>query len=143
TFGIVHRPELPDGIAGLKLYGNLRTGEPEESAATAADALARLSGRWPAVGWLHAPLGDLPFLEPHFVTIDVDAAGRIGHKLYLRTRETNAAGLVVAARRVGADLAPVVDMLRDAGVAEDVWRRRLFVCAASPPVDAAAARPGA
>lgn len=130
TFGIVHRPEVPDGIAGLKLYGNLRTGEPEAAAATAADALTRLAGRWTAFARLGDAVGDLTFLEPHFATIEVDAAGRLGHKLYLRTRRANAAGLALAARRVGADLAPVADALRRAGVDDELWRRRFFVCAA-------------
>jgi hypothetical protein len=133
TFGIVHHAAVPDGIAGLKLYGNLRTGEPETAAATAADALDRLAARWPAVGELRARLGDLVFLEPHFTTVEVDAAGRVRHKLYLRTHRTNAAGLAVAARRFGAELRPVVDELCRAGVADDVWRRPSFVCAATVP----------
>jgi hypothetical protein len=137
TFGIVHRDDVPAGIAGLKLYGNLRTGEPGDAAATATDALARLSGRWHTLGRLHDLLGDLPFLEPHFTTVEVDATGRVGHKLYFRTRRANAAGLAVAARRFGAALSPVADALRRAGVADDVWRRRFFVCAASRPVGAA------
>ncbi|MDD9370720.1 MAG: hypothetical protein PV358_11455, partial [Acidimicrobiales bacterium] len=136
------RDDVPAGIAGLKLYGNLRTGEPEAAAASAADALARLSARWSAIGRLHDLLADLRFLEPHFTTVEVDAAGRIGHKLYLRTRGGNAAGLAVAARRAGAALAPVADALREAGVADDVWRRRLFVCAASRPVGGAEDRAG-
>jgi hypothetical protein len=140
TFGIVHRNDVPDGIAGLKLYGNLRTGEPEEAAATAADALARLSGRWPALGRLHDLLGDLAFLEPHFTTVDVDATGRVGRKLYFRTRRAGAAGMAVAARRFGAELAPVADALREVGVADEVWRRRFFVCAASLPAGGAAVR---
>jgi hypothetical protein len=135
TFGIVHRDDVPDGIAGLKLYGNLRTGDPEEAAATAADALARLCGRWPGLGRLHGLFGDLPFLEPHFTTVEVDATGRIGRKLYFRTRRANAAGVAVAARRFGTELAPVADALQRAGVAGDVWRRRFFVCAASLPGD--------
>jgi len=130
TFGIVHRAEVPDGIAGLKLYGNLRPGDPEAVATTAAEALARLVGRWPAFARLGDVVGDLAFLEPHFATIEVDAAGRLGHKLYLRARRANAAGLAVAARRVGAELAPVADALRQAGIDETVWRRRYFVCAA-------------
>jgi hypothetical protein len=142
TFGIVHRDDVPDGIAGLKLYLNLRTGEPEAAAATAADALARLSGRCPALGRMHGLLGDLPFLEPHFTTVEVDASGRIGRKLYLRTRRADAAGMAVVARRFGAELAPVADALLAAGGADEVWRRRFFVCAASSPLGPAGARAG-
>ncbi len=142
TFGIVHRDDVPDGIAGLKLYGNLRTGEPEEANATAADALARLRGRWPALERMHGLVGDLTFLEPHFTTVEVDATGRIGHKLYFRTRRANAAGIAVVARRFGAELAPVADALHRAGVADDVWRRRFFVCAASLPVGGEGGHPG-
>ena len=133
TFGVVHHAGVPDGVAGLKLYGNLRTGEPRTAAAGAADALARLGARWPAVGELHARLGDLVFLEPHFTTVEVDAAGRVRHKLYLRARRANAAGLAVAARRFGAELAPLAAELCRAGVADDVWRQPFFVCAATVP----------
>ncbi len=131
TFGIVHRDDVPDGLAGLKLYLNVRAGEP--AVTRADDPVSRLVRRWPAVAGVQDLVGDLAFLVPHFATVEVDAAGRLGHKLYLRTRRANGAALAVVARRFGADLGPVADELRRAGVADDVWRRRLFVCCATAP----------
>jgi len=119
TFGIVHRSEVPDGIAALKLYGNLG---PD------ASALGRLAERWPAFGPLCDPVVDLAFLSPHFATVEVDAAGRLGHKLYLRTRRANAAALAVLARRFGADVGDLRTLLGEAGVDDAAWRRPIFVC---------------
>jgi hypothetical protein len=119
TFGIVHRAEVPDGIAALKLYGNL---------APDGEALGRLAARWPAFGALCDPVLDLAFLSPHFATVEVDAAGRLGHKLYLRTRRANAAAVAVLARRFGADVGDLRSLLGDAGVDDTVWRRPIFVC---------------
>lgn len=131
TFGLVHRDDVPDGLAGLKLYLNVRAVDP--AAPTADDPVSRLARRWPAVAHLHDLVDDLVFLVPHFTTVEVDAAGRLGHKLYLRTRRANGAALAVVARRFGADLGAVVDELRRAGAADDVWGRQLFVCCATGP----------
>jgi hypothetical protein len=135
-FGIVHGPEVPDGIVRLKVYGNVRAGapmngRPDEHPSVAP--LARLADRWPEVGALHALVCDVGFLEPHFTTVEVDAAGRVTRKLYLRTYRADAAGVAVLARRFGAEAGPVVDELRAAGVGDDVWRGRYFVCAATGP----------
>ena len=150
TFGIVHRADVPDGLAGLKLYGNLRAGERDSQGSQSAEAaeppgtaaggaLARVSARWPALAHLAELLGDLVFLQPHFTTVEVDADGRVAHKLYVRTRRANATGLTVMARRFGTELGPVADALRRLGVSDDVWGRRFFVCGAvspaSPPGD--------
>lgn len=130
TFGVVHRPEVPDAPAGLKLYGNLRT-EPAGAGGgrrVGDAALGRLAARWPAFLALREVVGDLSFLAPHFATIEVDARGGIGHKVYLRTGRANAAALTVLARRCGATLAPLADELAAAGVAPEVWARGVFVC---------------
>lgn len=132
TFGVVHRPEVPDRIAGLKLYGNLRADHEGDGAAGVTGgraSLRRLARRWPAFAGLCATVDDLPFLVPHFATVEVDAGGRIGHKLYLRTRSATAAGLAVATRRFGGDFPALAGEVASAGVADDVWRRPLFVCA--------------
>jgi hypothetical protein len=121
--GVVHRPEWPAHLAGLKLYGNLRAHDPPAT-------LVRLRDRWPAFGDVHDLVGDLSYLVPQFTTIEVDAEGRVGHKLYVRTRRANAAGLAVLARRFGADLAPLADELRAAGIPPEVWQRPLFLCCA-------------
>jgi hypothetical protein len=130
--GVVHRPEWPAHLAGLKLYGNLRAYDPPAT-------LVRLRDRWPAFRDMHDLVGDLSYLVPQFTTLEVDAAGRVGHKLYVRTRPgppgrhgsgANATGLAVLARRFGADLAPLADELRAAGVPPEVWQRPLFLCCA-------------
>lgn len=130
AFGVVHRPEVPGGIAGLKLYGNLRAHDEGGGAGTHAgrETLRRLARRWPAFAALRDAVDDLPFLVPHFATVEVDAAGRLGHKLYLRTRSTNAAGLALATQRFGGDFPALAGELTAAGVAGEVWRRPLFVC---------------
>jgi hypothetical protein len=179
TFGVVHRADVPGGIAGLKLYGNLRAGGPgapggpggrssgdggpghPSGVGSSGDGwsgvgssgvgwsgvgssggpgsrpsdgpVSRLADRWPAVRVLGELVGGLAFLVPHFATVEVDAGGRLGHKLYLRTRRANPADLTVVARRFGADLGPVADALRGAGVDDGVWHRQLFVCAALGP----------
>jgi hypothetical protein len=122
TFGLVHDERWRDGLAGLKVYGNLRADE---------GSLGRLAGRRPQLADLVARVDDLAFLAPHFTTVEVDGAGSVRHKLYLRTRGANAAGLAVVARRFGADLAPLVDAVRQAGVADAAWRRPAFVCLAA------------
>ena len=77
TFGVVHRDDVPDGLAGLKLYLNVRAVDP--AAPAADDPVSRLGRRWPAVADLHDLVDDLVFLVPHFTTVEVDAAGRLGH----------------------------------------------------------------
>jgi hypothetical protein len=119
TFGIVHRAEVPAGIAALKVYGNLG---PDGA------SLGRLAERWPAFGPLGDPVVDLAFLSPHFATVEVDAAGRLGHKLYLRTRRANAAALAVLARRFDADVGHLRTLLAEAGVGDAAWQRPIFVC---------------
>ena len=119
TFGIVHRAEVPDGLAALKLYGNLGVDDA---------AAARLAGRWPAFAGLRDVVADLDFLSPHFATLEVDAGGRLAHKLYARTRRANAAALSLLARRFGTDIADLSDELGRAGVDGTVWRRPVFVC---------------
>jgi hypothetical protein len=78
-----------------------------------------------------ARVDDLAFLTPHVTTVEVDGAGSVRHKLYLRTRGANAAGLAVVARRFGAHLGPLVDAVRRAGVADAAWRHPAFVCLAA------------
>lgn len=119
TFGIVHRDDVPAGIAGLKLYGNLRAGD---------GALARAAAHQPAIATLHRMVDDLGFLTPHFLTVEVDAAGRLRHKLYLRTARATPAGLVLLARRFGTDATEVFGMLERAGVPEAAWTRPFFAC---------------
>jgi len=119
TFGLVHRADTPAAPAGLKVYGNLGL-EPA--------ALARLGDRWPALAVLAEPVDGLPFLVPHFATAEADAAGRLGHKLYLRTTiRANAASLSVAARRFDACAADLLDELVECGAAP-TWQRPVFLC---------------
>ena len=119
TFGIVHRAEVPDGLAGLKLYGNLRTD---------GGALGRLARRWATFASLAALVDDLAVLAPHFATIEVDAAGRRKDKLYLRVRRANRTTLAVIARRFGVEAGNAFEVLDRAGTPEEVWGRRYFVC---------------
>lgn len=65
--GIVHAPEVPDGIARLKVYGNLRAGAPMNGRPTEHPSmapLARLADFGPEVEALHALVCDVGLLEP-------------------------------------------------------------------------------
>jgi hypothetical protein len=124
TFGLVHRAEPPAGPAALKVYGNLGL-DPA--------ALARLGGRWRPLAALAARLEGMPFLTPHFATAEVDATGRLGHKLYYRTvRRANAASVSVVARRFDACAPDLLDELAGCG-AQVVWTRTVFLCCETRP----------
>jgi hypothetical protein len=124
TFGVVHRPEVPGHLAGLKVYGNLTADE---------GGLSRLARRWPALGAAVAVVEGLPFLAPRFATVEAGADGRVGHKLYLRAARAGGAALGLLARRFGGDAGGLVDEMADAGVDLATGRRSLFVCCTSPP----------
>ncbi len=113
TVGVVHTAAVPAGVAGLKLYGNL-TAEP--------DALGRLAAADDRIAALAAVVEGLPFLAPAFATREVDAAGRVGHKLYLRTATATGAALSLLARRCGGDAGALLADLDAGGV--DVARAR-------------------
>jgi hypothetical protein len=120
TVGLVHRPESPAHLAGLKLYGN---------AAVDEGGLGRLAARWPPIGEVADMVDGLPFLVPHFVTAEAGTGGGV-HKLYFRTaRRTNAASLAVVARRFGASAADLLDELAACG-ATPSWRTTVYVCCA-------------
>jgi hypothetical protein len=127
TVGVVHTPAVPGGPAGLKLYGNL-TAEPGALGrlATADDRIAALAG----------VVDGLPFLAPAFATTEVDAAGRLGHKLYLRTATATGPALSVLARRCGGDAGALFAELDAARVdvtrALDRGRWRGIACVAAP-----------
>jgi hypothetical protein len=124
TFGLVHRADPPTAPAGLKVYGNLG---PDPA------ALARLGDRWPALAALAGRLDGMPFLVPHFATAEAGAAGRLRHKLYLRTGpRANAASLSVVARRFDASAADLLDELADCG-ATPTWNRPVFLCCEGGP----------
>jgi len=118
----VHRADHPGELAGLKVYGNVGI-DPA--------ALARLGDRWPPLAALAGRVDGMPFLVPHFATVEVDAAGRLGHKLYLRTvGRANAASISVVARRFDACAADLLDELAEHGAAP-VWHRMVFLCCES------------
>jgi hypothetical protein len=121
--GIVHGPEVPAGMAGLKVYGSLQATEP-------VAALDRLATRWQPFAELRGRMGDLSCLAPQFAAIEVDAGGRLRHKLYVRTRAGSPSDLAALAARCDVDAAPLVDALRQAGVTDDVWQRPLIACCA-------------
>jgi hypothetical protein len=127
TVGVVHTPDVPGGPAGLKVYGNL-TAEP--------GALARLAGADDRIAALAGVVDGLPFLAPAFATREVDAAGRIGHKLYLRTATATGPALSVLARRCGGDVGALLAELDAGGVdvtrAQDRGRWRCIACVAGP-----------
>ncbi|HET6952051.1 MAG TPA: hypothetical protein VFI47_16840 [Acidimicrobiales bacterium] len=124
TVGVVHRAAVPGHLAGLKVYGNLEAGE---------GGLGRLARRWAAMAELASAVADLGFLVPRFATVEVDAGGRMAHKLYFRTARAGAAALAVAARRFGGDAFEVADVLHAAGVDLAAGRRSFYVCCAAPP----------
>jgi hypothetical protein len=124
AFGIVQRPEVPDGVAGLKVYGNL---------AVDPAALARLAARWPPFAALADPVDGLTFVVPHFATVEVDVSGGLAHKVYFRTRRANGAAIALLARRVGADVGELAGELDRAGVGSTVWRGRIYVCCGAAP----------
>lgn len=124
TFGVVHRDEVPGGLAGLKLYGNLRAD---------GSALGRLAARWHAFAALRDTVDGLGVVVPHFVTVEVDAGGRRKSKLYLRTQRPTPAALVLLARRVGAEATDAFAALERAGASDAAWGRRFFVCCEASP----------
>jgi hypothetical protein len=126
TVGVVHTPAVPGAPAGLKLYGNL-TAEP--------GALGRLAGADAQIAALAAVVDGLPFLAPAFATREVDAAGRLGHKLYLRTATATGPALSMLARRCGGDAGALFAELDAGGVdvtrARDRGRWRCIACVAA------------
>jgi hypothetical protein len=121
--GIVHGPEVPEHLSGLKVYGSLTVGE-------AGAALDRLARRWEAFDALRDLTADVPALAPRFAAVAVDARGRLGHRLYLRTRGDALDAVEQVARRCGTGVTGAADVLRSAGVDDAVWRRPLVVCCA-------------
>ena len=124
--GVVHRPEHPAHLAGLKVYGNLR--------AAGAAALPRLGRRWPGFGVLDDLTDDLTGddggLTAQFAALEAGdtGAGGLGSKLYVRTRTAGPHGLGALARRVSADPKALDVVLADAGLGRDRWRRPVFAC---------------
>jgi hypothetical protein len=107
-FGLVHRPDAPGLLAGLKVYGNAGLDE---------GGLDRLAARWPALGELANVVDGLPFLVPHIASAEAGTSGGV-HKLYFRTaRGTDGASLETVARRVGADAGDLLDELAACGAA--------------------------
>jgi hypothetical protein len=121
--GVVHGPEAPAGVAGLKVYGSLQATDP-------AAALDRLAARWPPFAELRGRVGDLSCLAPQFAAIEVDARGRLRHKLYVRTRAAGPSDLAALASRCDVDIAPLAGALRQVGVPDDVCRQPLIACCA-------------
>jgi hypothetical protein len=121
--GVVHGPEAPVGVAGLKVYGSLQATEP-------AAGLDRLAARWPPFAELRGRVGDPSCLAPQFAAIEVDAGGRLRHKLYVRTRAGSPSDLAALAGRCDVDIAPLADALRQVGVTDDLWRQPLIACCA-------------
>jgi hypothetical protein len=116
-FGIVHRPEVPANIAGLKLYGVLFDGR---------QGVDRLAARWPEFSELSALVADLGSLRPYMADLEVDATGSTRCKLYLLTT-AGAAPLEALVKRVGAGAASLEAMLGRFGVAVRGWSR-VFIC---------------
>lgn len=135
--GIVHRPEHPRHLAGLKVYANVRTGG-------AGDALERLGARWSAFDALAGPLRSVPGTAPQFAAVEVDAAGHLTHKLYARTGTGGGDPAVPAlAGALGIDVGPLAEALRGAGaspgvsgVGGEVWQRSFLVGCARREGDA-------
>jgi hypothetical protein len=127
--GVVHTPEHPGHLAGLKVYGNLRAADP-------AAALARLGRRWPGFGVLDGLTLDLVSesgpLTAQFAALEADAGDGLRSKLYVRTRTAGPHGLDGLARRVGTDPAALDAVLADAGVGLDRWARPVFACLTAP-----------
>ncbi len=125
--GVVHTPEHPAHLAGLKVYGNLRAVDP-------SGAVARLRRRWPGFGVLDDLTCDLAEyagpLTVQFAALEAGPGG-LRSKLYVRTRRAGPPGLAALARRVGADPAALDAALADAGLAPDRWRRPVFACLAT------------
>jgi hypothetical protein len=124
---VVHTPEHPAHLAGLKVYGNLRAVDP-------SGAVARLRRRWPGFGVLDDLTCDLADaagpLTVQFAALEA-GPGVLRSKLYVRTRRAGPPGLAALARRVGADPAGLDAALADAGLAPDRWRRPVFACLAT------------
>jgi hypothetical protein len=123
--GVVHTPEHPSHLAGLKVYANLRAADP-------AAAVARLGRRWPGFDDLDGLTRDLvPEGGPptaQFAALEAGAGDGLRSKLYLRTRTAGPRGLAGVARRVGADPAALDAALADAGLGLDGWVRPVFAC---------------
>jgi hypothetical protein len=117
-FGLVHRPDTPGHLAGLKVYANAGIDE---------GGLGRLTTRWPALGELAGLVDGLPFLVPHIASAEAGIGGGV-HKLYFRTgRGTDGAFLAAVARRVGADAGDLVGELAACGAAL-AWRSGVHLC---------------
>jgi hypothetical protein len=123
--GVVHTPEHPGHLAGLKVYGSLRSADP-------AAAVARLGCRWPGFAVLAGLTRDLASeggpLTSQFAALEAGAGEGLRCKLYVRTRTPGPPGLAGLARRVGADPVALDAALADAGLGLDGWARPVFAC---------------
>jgi hypothetical protein len=116
SVGVVLDPDLPGGIAGLKLYGNVGV-DPE--------SLDRLAKRWPEYGdWAAADRS--PWLGPSFAAIDIDADG-VRPKLYFAGRRADPAMVRAAVAAFGGDADPVLDELARCGVDDSIWARHFVI----------------
>lgn len=120
--GVVHQDDVPEGVAWLKVYGNLAGQE---------GALERLAGRWAAFGSLAGLVADRRRWAPAFAALEISAWGDRRFKLYCRPRVDDRSALDLLAARCGTDADGVLGTLTELGVTVGRWPKVLVGCEAA------------
>lgn len=120
-FGIVHRPDVPGGLAGLKVYGNL---------ADDISGLQRLAEGSLEFADLLSVLTDVPSLVPRLAALEVHGSGQRRYKLYVRAPDVAGVAAVAAAHRNGVEAGDLPTELARRNVEVKEWSRALFCCEA-------------
>lgn len=113
-FGLVHREDVPDHLAGLKVYGNLCADE---------GAIRRLARRWPSFAALARGIDGVSDLVPQFAALEVWESGEWRHKLYFGTRRADDGAVNVLARRFGAHVGDLHAELAGWDASVQRWRK--------------------
>lgn len=118
--GVVHHAAVPQHIARLKVYGY---------PTIVAGGLRRLCDAWPAFAGLVPVPDHEKLIKPVIAALEVDAHGDVKYKIYLRTRNGDAAVPMKLVRYFGHPAWEALAELAQSGLeATELHQHDLFVC---------------
>lgn len=118
--GVVHHADAPHHVARLKVYGSV----------VVPGALDRLCSTWPGFAGLVPMLDRDNLIRLAGVAIEVDAAGQVNHKVYLRTVHDAAVPMKLV-RYFGDPAWEILSELVRCGVhAASIYEHNYFICCA-------------
>ncbi|WP_459545105.1 hypothetical protein [Nocardia sp. X0981] len=118
--GVSHHASAPRHPAGLKVYGNPRGGP---------EGLRKLCSEIPGFEGLTLTREAEQLIMPAGVGLESDAAGKIGHKVYFKTRYKDVAVPMKLVRYFGEPAWALLSELVSCGVdAARIHQHNLFVC---------------